>query len=491
MADSIEQPTADEPQNAQAITAEIATQQPRGFRDQAKDFVTSKLSSFNIGHLLLILFGLHLFAMSFPSGSTCTGSNGDCVFDEAYYVPAAKDLLQLVPSNLEHPFFGKIWGAIGIYLFGNDFFGWRIFYVVIGVLSVWALYELALNFFSKEKALFTASMLGFETLFFIHTSLDLLEGPTIFFALLGFLAYFKKRYYWAAAAFGLSILSKEWGVYFVIVLFLYHVWATKREALSKLLSGPSLKRLIMFILIAFLVVSLPLWAYDAAYHPYTQTQEVVSSVVVVNPSNNTNITTTTTTTTHSGYLTDPLQNLMYYFTYASSLKVTPNDTQLYPWVYLPWMWILPIDINPQQYYVTTVTVTTTGPNNVVLSQKELHPIDWEGIGNLVIWYSIWLTGAVLVIKILTKKITGLDVFIGVWIVGTYGPTLFEYFAFQRVVYPFYFVNVDPGLALGIPMVIGFIAPDSPKQQRFLMLFWLAAALIFFILFFPVHPLAFG
>lgn len=483
--DKIEQPSAGEGNAGEVRPFET----PRSLRDQIKDFVIGKFSSFNIGHLLLILFGLHLFAMSFPNNIANSGS--DYVFDEAYYVPAANDLLHLVPSNLEHPFFGKIWGAIGIYLFGNDFFGWRIFYVVIGVLSVWAFYELALNFFSKEKALFAASMLGFETLFFIHTSLDLLEGPPIFFALLGFLAYFKKRYYWSAAAFGLSILSKEWGVYFVIVLFLYHVWATKKEALSKLLSGPSLKRIIMFALIAFLVVSLPLWAYDAAYHPYTQTQETVGSVVVVNPSTNSTITTTTTNTTYSGYITNPLQNLLYYFTYASSLKVTQNDTQLYPWVYLPWMWILPIDINPQQYYVTTVTVTTTGPNNTILSQTELHPIDWLGIGNLVIWYSIWITGAVLVIKTITKKITGLDVFIATWIIGTYGPTLFEYFAFQRVVYPFYFVNVDPGLALGIPMVTTFIAPDSLKQQRFLMLFWLAAALAFFILFFPVHPLAFG
>jgi dolichyl-phosphate-mannose--protein O-mannosyl transferase len=480
--------------------AEDSAQQPPGgsipevpeaahFEDRLWRFVSSKLRSFNIAHLLLILSGLHLFAMSFPNEIANSGS--DYVFDEAYYVPAAKDLLNFVPSNLEHPFFGKIWGSLGIYLFGNDFFGWRIFYVVIGVLSVWAFYELALIFFSKEKALFAASMLGFETLFFIHTSLNLLEGPPIFFALLGFLAYFKKRYYWAAAAFGLSILSKEWGVYFVVVLFLYHVWATKRDSISKLVTGPRLKNLLMFILIGFLVVSLPLWAYDAAYHPYTQTQSVVGTEIIVNSSNNSTITTTTTNSTHSGYLTNPLQNFLYYFTYASSLKVTQNDTQLYPWVYLPWMWILPLNINPQQYYVTTVTVTTTGPNNTVLSTKQLHPIDWLGIGNLVVWYSIWITVPVLIIKALMKKVTSLDVFIGAWIVGTFGPTLFEYFFFQRVVYPFYFVNVDPGLALGIPMVIGFIAPDSEKLQKFLMLIWLVAALVFFILFFPVHPLDFG
>ncbi len=483
------------------INIEAADEPPAGtvvrsprFYDPAWQYVQGKFDSLNIGHLMLILLGLHLFAMSFPSQGSCTGGSASgqiCVFDEAYYVPAANDLLNLVPSNLEHPFFGKIWGALGIYLFGNDFFGWRIFYVVIGVLSVWALYELALNFFSKEKALFAASMLGFETLFFIHTSLDLLEGPPIFFALLGFLAYFKKRYYWAALAFGLSILSKEWGVYFLIVLFLYHIWATKRDSIKKLLSGPSLKKFLMFVVIVTLAVSLPLWAYDAAYHPYTSSVQTVSTVVVVNPVNNSTVTTTTTSTSNSGLLTNPLQNFAYYFSYHTSLKVTQQDIQTDPWVYLPWMWILPFDINPQPYYVTTVTVTTTGPNGTVLSTKELHPIDWQGIGNLVIWYSIWLIIPVLIIKAWLSKVSALDVFVGAWIFGTYAPTLFEYFAYQRVVYPFYFVNVDPGLALGIPMAITFIAPESPKLQRTLMFVWLVAAVIFFILFFPVHPLAFA
>ena len=449
------------------------------FLDKLVVSIAAIARSFNIGHLLLILTGLHLFAMSFPNGSS------DYVFDEAYYVPAANDLLKLIPSNLEHPFFGKAWGALGIALFGNNFIGWRIFYVTIGVLSVWALYELALNFFSRERALVAASFLGFETLFFIHTSLDLLEGPPIFFALLGFLMYFKKRYYWSALAFGLSILSKEWGLYFVAVLFLYHVWATKREPLSKLFTGSGLKRLLFFIVIVLLVVAIPLWIYDAAYHPSTQT-EIVPVNVIEN-----NTTVTTTTTSYSGNLTNPFDNFLYYFGYHTSLRYTHNDTLQYPWVYLPWMWVLPLKINPQQYYVTSVTVTTTSSNGTIVNQRELHPIDWLGIGNLVIWYSIWIIVPVLIAKILTKKITKLDAFIGTWIAGTYGPTLLAFFAFQRVVYPFYFVNVDPALALGIPMLVGFIAPDSVKLQKILMLVWLVAAIAFFIMFFPVHPLAFG
>src|SRR5579883_2880617 len=190
--------------------------------EKLTSYIERKAKQINIGHLLLLLLGLHLFAMSFPNGSD------QYVFDEAYYTTSAKDLLGLIPNNLEHPFFGKIWGAIGIYLFGNDFFGWRIFYVIIGTLAVWVFYEVARVFFSKEKALFAAAFLGFETLFFIHTSLLLLEGPPILFGLLGFLCYFKKRYYLSAFSFGLSIISKEWGAYFVAALFLYHVYVTRR-----------------------------------------------------------------------------------------------------------------------------------------------------------------------------------------------------------------------------------------------------------------------
>ncbi|MCL5067399.1 MAG: glycosyltransferase family 39 protein [Thaumarchaeota archaeon] len=470
--------------NEQQSTAEQKFGMPekRSTSSEILTYLKDKFTSVNIGHLLLLLLGLHLFAMSFPTGSS------DYVFDEAYYVPAARDLLALVPNNLEHPFFGKLWGALGILLFGDNFFGWRIFYVIIGVLSVWALYELALVFFSKEKALFAASMLGFETLFFIHTSLLLLEGPPILFALLGFLAYFKKRYYWSALAMGLSILSKEWGLYFVGALFLYHVWATKHTAIKTLLSGPKLKKLALFMLIMFLVVSLPLWAYDAVYHPYKSTIAVVGTTYIVDPQTNTTLTTTTTSYSNSGPITNPIQNFIYYFDYHTSLKITSSDLAN-SWDHLAWGWILPYKIAPSAYYQTTITVTTTLSNGQQIVTV-YHPIDWLGIGNLVIWYAIWLIVPVLAIKILKRKVTQLDALIGCWIAATYLPSIFLSAVVQRVVYSFYFVNVDPGLALGIPMVITFIAPDSQRMQRGLMALWLGAAVLFFILYFPVHPLGF-
>ena len=421
------------------------------------EYLRPKFLSFGIGHLLLILLGLHLFAMSFPSG------NGQFVFDEAYYVPASRNLLALVPSNPEHPFFGKIWGALGIYLFGNDFFGYRIFYVIIGLLTVWVFYELALVFLSREKALFAASFLGFETLFFIHTSLLLLEGPPLLFALAAFLLYFKKHYYLSAVAFGLSVLSKEWGIYFIGAFYLYHIFATRKIPFSTFIKKQALVRMAIFLVIIILVIGLPLWAYDAAYHPTTDTGVAI---------------------------TNPVQNFEYYYTYQNGLKISPGDANN-TWDHFAWGWINPfIKVNPSVYYATSVTVTTKLPNGTSV-QSTYHPIDWLGIGNLVIWYSIWAIVPLIIINLaFFRKQRDLSVFIGAWIAATYLPSIYLSAIVHRVVYAFYFINVDPALALGIPLLVTMLAPDSVKTQRVILGIWLAAAIVFFVLFFPVHPLDF-
>jgi predicted membrane-bound dolichyl-phosphate-mannose-protein mannosyltransferase len=437
-------------------------------------FLRPKLFSINIGHLLLVLLALHLFAMSFPNNS------GAYVFDESYYVGSShfdQDLLNLVASNLEHPFFGKIWGALGIYLFGDNFFGWRIFYVLLGTLTVWVFYELALVFFSKGKALFAASLLGFETLFFIHTSTALLEGPPILFGLLGFLLYFKKKYYLSALAFGLSILSKEWGLYFLVAFFLYLIFvealapAISRRAGRGLKAGIStsakigasknpiqISKVLLFLVILILTVLIPLWAYDLVYHP------VVNGVA----------------------FNDPTQNFRYYYNYHTSLTISPSDASD-PWHYA-WNWINPFTVSPDDYYVVTVNFYNVLSNGTKILTGSTYPIDWLGIGNLVIWYSIWAIVPFLVLKpIITKSLTRLEAFVGAWIIGTYVPSLYLSGLVHRVVYAFYFINVDPALALGIPMLISFISPESSGTQKALMGLWLGAAIVFFILFFPVHP----
>lgn len=439
---------------------------------------------FNIGHLLLIIFALHLFALSFPSN---TSNGGGLVFDEAYYVPASLDLLHGVANNLEHPFFGKFWGALGIAIFGDNFFGWRIFYAVIGTLAVWMMYELARHFFSKDLALLAASMLAFENLFFIHTSLLLLDGPPVLFALAGFLAYFKQRYYLSALAFGLCILSKETGVFFLLALVLYHLWANgNRLRVPRAPIG--LKRITVFAVILALVVGLPLWGYDLAYHPYAKTTVVVEPIATVDVTPIANVTTTTTVTKTVGSdpVTNPIQNFEYYYTYQSSLTGCGSVNQ---WNCYPWSWILPFNVGPLPYYVTTTDVPVTQPDGTIV-ETVVHPIDWLGMGNLVVWYSIWLIVPVLLWKAIKRTAKGVDALVACVIAGTYLPLFYISLVSHRVEYSFYFINTDVGLALGIPMVVAFAARGRVENERLLALLWLVAAVTFFFVYFPVNPFAF-
>jgi dolichyl-phosphate-mannose--protein O-mannosyl transferase len=437
----------------------------------------------NIGHMLLLIFALHLFALSFPSD---TSNGGGLVFDESFYVPAAHDLLKGIASNLEHPFFGKLWGVLGITIFGDNFFGWRIFYAAIGTLAVWLMYELARHFFSKEKALLAASMLAFENMFFIHSSLLLLDGPPVLFALAGFLAYFKRRYYLSALAFGLCILSKETGVFFLLALALYHLWANWKRL--RLPSGPiGFRKILVFAIIISLVVGLPLWAYDSAYHPSGKATVVISPSVIIDPVSNQTVTTTRTSTIHSDNVTNPLQNFEYYFTYQSSLTGCGKVDQ---WNCYPWNWILPFDVTPLPYYVSTVTVTSTAQNGSVVGVINYHPIDWRGIGNLVVWYSIWLVVPVVAWRFVRRQAGEADLLAGCLIAATYLPLYYISLVSHRVEYAFYFLNTDVGLALGIPLVIGFVARGNAKTERLLILLWVVAAAVFFFAYFPVNPFAF-
>ena len=456
---------------------------PEGTEGAGRGLLRRFLGGLNIGHLLILIFALHLFALLFPSD---TSNGGGLVFDESFYVPAAHDLLNGVASNLEHPFFGKIWGVLGISVFGDNFFGWRIFYAAIGTLAVWLMYELARHFFSKEKALLAASMLAFENLFFIHSSLLLLDGPPVLFALAGFLAYFKRRYYLSALAFGLCILSKESGVFFLLALALYHIWANWKKSWFRG-AKIGLRKALVFAIIISLVVGLPLWGYDAAYHPSAKATVVLAPSIIVDPLTNQTVTTTHTSTVHSDNVTNPLQNFLYYFTYQSSLTGCGKVDQ---WNCYPWNWILPFDVTPLPYYVSTVTVTSTGQNGSVIQVVNYHPIDWRGIGNLVVWYSIWLVVPVIAWKFLRRKAGEADVLAGCLIAATYLPLFYISLVSHRVEYAFYFINTDVGLALGIPLVIGFAARGNPRAEKLLILLWLVAAVVFFFSYFPVNPFAF-
>lgn len=72
-------------------------------------------------------------------------------FDEVHYLPAARELLELVYfGNREHPLLGKEIIAASIAIFGDNSFGWRIFPALAGALALFAAMR-ALWFASQDR----------------------------------------------------------------------------------------------------------------------------------------------------------------------------------------------------------------------------------------------------------------------------------------------------------------------------------------------------
>ena len=98
-------------------------------------------------------------------------------FDEVHYVPAARILLQFSHiTNQEHPLFGKEMIALGISLFGDTPYGWRIVPALAGSVALFSFMR-ALWFatMSRFAALAGGILLATDFLLFVHSRIAMLD----------------------------------------------------------------------------------------------------------------------------------------------------------------------------------------------------------------------------------------------------------------------------------------------------------------------------
>lgn len=109
-------------------------------------------------------------------------------FDEVYYVKAAKEYLNFIPdTNWMHPPIAKMMIALGIGIFGDNSFGWRMAGAVLGTLSIYLIYLLAQRLFkSRFAASCAAFLLAICPLNIVASRIALLDIYVSFFTLLGF-----------------------------------------------------------------------------------------------------------------------------------------------------------------------------------------------------------------------------------------------------------------------------------------------------------------
>jgi dolichyl-phosphate-mannose-protein mannosyltransferase len=184
-----------------------------------KQFTRSALAPYAIYLIALIAFAMRLFRLGQPKGF---------IFDELYYVNGAQDYLKygveidgLKPEFIVHPPVGKWAIALGINIFGDHEFGWRIASAFFGSLLILLVGLIAKELFKSNLwAALASGLIALDGLALVHSRTALLDLFLTFFIALALWAWLKNWYWLAGIAFGLAAATKWSGLYFLILFAL-------------------------------------------------------------------------------------------------------------------------------------------------------------------------------------------------------------------------------------------------------------------------------
>jgi len=435
------------------------------------------IKRFRIEHFLLLYFAVHMLQIPFPS-------DGSKIFDEAHYVPGSVQTLEGAAANLEHPPLPKIIGAIGIALFGNNWFGWRFPQVLMQIMALYLFYLIAKRFLGDPWALGATALLGLDTVFFIHGGALLIDMPSFLFGFLAFELYFRKRYGWSALSMGLALLAREMSIFYFLTLAVYHLAANRQAMKSALKTG------IRYVVVSLLVFMILLWIYDIRWEAYSATSvtRIVQRNILVN-SLGTPIATMTTTqlSTSKEMIWNPVQHVLFIVRYHDPyLLVLKEPYRSYQYA---WNWILPIHISPTGTLTTDileaptyfrVDVTVSSPKGMA----RYSPIWYRAAANPMLWYGVWLGVVGLFFASRRKPDRLTSVLISAGLLSNFIPWVVFSIITRKIGFNYYMIYTLPFVALAI----GLFWKQIPKYGKLFSAIHIIAALVYFIYVFPVRPM---
>ena len=182
-----------------------------------------------IRYLLLRRWLLLILAFSASVRFVNLGRPNELVFDEIYYVDAARDFLKYgveiekgTAEFIVHPPVGKWVIASGIKLFGDNSFGWRFSTALLGTISIFFVYLITKHLFNSEKwALLSAGLVSLDGLHLVMSRTSLLDMTLMFFVLIGLYALLKENFWVAGLLFGLAFATKWSAVYYIAIFGIY------------------------------------------------------------------------------------------------------------------------------------------------------------------------------------------------------------------------------------------------------------------------------
>jgi len=394
------------------------------------------------------------------------------VFDEIYYVNAARKILSLPTSslgedptyghapngfdpNIEHPPLAKLVMAAFIKAFGDSSWSFRLPSVIMGTLAVSFLYLLMRKTSGPRVAFLAAFLYSCENLTFIHSRIATLDIYMVAFMLMGFYFYLGGRIMLSAAFIALSSLSKIVGLFGLAAILTHSLLVGLSRRNSKTVR---LKRLVLFhgkYLTTFLIIFLGLlWVMDASF-------------VLLND-----------------HHPDPIKHLSWMHTYSLKLRVggyTWSGEVLHPEnktadknsiASPPWAWL----INEKKIVYYRVSVQEEVDGKVVQSETST----FYGAMNPILIASA-IPSLVYLAYSFFKSRDESSLFVIVWWVFAY-VVYYPLALMNRVLYIFYMCPVMPKVCASTALMLHRL-----KLPGYIILAYSSAAFMAFLFSFPVMP----
>lgn len=368
--------------------------------------------------LVAIVFALHLMIISTPSEPR--------IFDEAFYVPAAHCMINGTVCNVEHPPLAKALIAVSINTFGDNSIGWRLPNVIAGTLSLILVYLIVRKLGGDEKmALIATFLMSFENLWFVHSSVAMLDIIAHFFALLGVYVFLRGKLALAGLIIGVSMLAKEVTILTIPVLVLYEIFR-QTQVLSRKTFKTALLVGIKMSVPAAIIFLAGLGVYDVAYNAFE----------------------------------GPFHHLARFKEHNDAIGSKKlGDADVHP---LQWF----TGFLPADYFVTSVKV----------GDKIMHySVQYRSQPNLLILMLLWITIPIAFTN--ARKKNPLELLNFIFFVVVYIAMVAV--SFSRITYPFYMVQIIPSICI-------LNACFLSRLPKSVLIIYLIGVLASFVFWFPIN-----
>jgi dolichyl-phosphate-mannose--protein O-mannosyl transferase len=370
------------------------------------------------------------------------------IFDEIYYAKNANSLItngvELNSTNqaefVVHPPLGKWLIGIGIKLFGNNEFGWRISAAIIGTASIVLIYLIALKLFdSIFLASLASAFLALDGLNLVMSRVALLDIFLMFFVLLAAYFLLSNQYWLSAIAIGAATGVKWSGAYLIPIFLLISINFVRSGLIKQLVI-----RLTQFILTPILI-------YLTTWLGWIITNKGWDRNWAANQSDS--------------FIPDVVRNLWHYHSEILNFHTGLNDEHSYS--ANPWSWLI-LGRPTSFYYQTPAGCGATSCAQEILA-----------IGTPLLWWAATISLAV-TIGFWLKQRDQISSFILTGVVVTYLP----WFFFQnRTMFSFYAVTISPFLILALVYMISKLMQSGVKRE--LIYIFVFLVFINFIYFLPI------